>query len=1094
MELGSRINLINYRNLWREKARRLILIVVLVAVIFVFSFNSQSHKKDTSVKFQPTTLTPRAEAFIEDLRSCYGNDLLQQAYLVERGDKSFKKIKVFGDIDGDGIDDYVANVYITGGGQDGNVYVISGRDGKVIRTLIPQLRTQYYAQNIDLAGDIDNDGVQDIFVTNSGEVVIYSGQSGSIIRVHQGGSVNSEKGIARLGDINNDGVDDYLINYGGGSSAPNPTAYSGQNGNVIYNVAILSTSGSRLYFQGDFDNDNTPDYSIGNLIYSGQNGNVIRTFTLTFNLASITPNVIKDINGDGIDEIGLFDKIYSGVDDSLLFTLQGPGGVSPIPTKSPVDYQDYNGDGTRDIISGYGRIHSGVDGVILNQNSIPYSDYLTTANINSDNIEDVLTLVRKYSSQSNAIYAFTIEGVPLQPQRINMPVPLSGGLFHNYCAGSQQQPPDKSYQQFAIVDDIDNDGLDDFAISEPEYDNNRGRVSFISSQSGKVLRILQGQDQGDLFGGAIHSYLVGSQRNLLISAPKKNVNSLMEAGVIEIYQPPYSTATSTIEAVLSSFGLGVTLATGDINGDGNLDIISGSPDALNKQGYVNVYSGSNFNILFQVWGARIGDEVGMVVGSISDTDNDGKDELIYGKREAPFQPGTQQQPTTRGRWRLTVHNKYHLSETLNFPNLNTRINGISTEGDVNNDGYEDILIGTQNLGGMIERKIFLVSGHTGQILNNFPVQTSNLPSTGVFIKDANNDGSDDVLIGRTIFSGTSGEILSTKNPSQGKTSTSQVSHFLEDVNQDGFEDYAVVYSNGNGKKSYNSYMHTGVQVYGLDAQNRLNQETLELSWQGGSNDYHDGNLVVDGAPPGQTVQIYLSKKPDFTTYIESEATQYVKLDAENLLVVLEATAAPNGQARHPLILHRPENDPTTELYVQAITGTGINIQISNGLNLIRDVPPPIPSISEFGQVVEKPLLIVGSCPFTLAPNVCSQVAWQANFLEFYDQSLNNIAGFTPQINGAYNMPTPLPQRVLQYPSNAQGSVKISLRYWGTSGVGAGHIRLRHYSSNGQIKKDFIFSGRDTLENVVPLIVDESGEYLEVSGIQYGDATLFITEQ
>jgi len=48
------------------------------------------------------------------------------------------------------------------------------------------------------------------------------------------------------------------------------------------------------------------------------------------------------------------------------------------------------------------------------------------------------------------------------------------------------------------------------------------------------------------------------------------------------------------------------------------------------------------------------------------------------------------------------------------------------------------------------------------------------------------DGSDDVLIGGSIYSGSSGEVLSTKSVPQGQTSTMQTSHSFYDVNQDGF--------------------------------------------------------------------------------------------------------------------------------------------------------------------------------------------------------------------------------------------------------------------------------------------------------------------
>lgn len=231
------------------------------------------------------------------------------------------------DIDGDNITDV-----IIGAPFSGRCNVYSGRTGTLIYELTPEFTGGRFGHSMADAGDVNNDGVNDIVVGantsgSGGRVFVFSGATGEQLRVFnaEGTGHNFGFGVGGAGDVNQDGFDDVLV------EAPNASPAGFDSG--------------RAY------------------IFSGIDGSLIRTFDgeSNGNLFGNGAAGTGDVDGDGIgDQIvgapgaGTDGKAYvfSGVDGSLIFdTFAEPGGRS-YGTFFVAGAGDVNNDGTLDVYVG----------------------------------------------------------------------------------------------------------------------------------------------------------------------------------------------------------------------------------------------------------------------------------------------------------------------------------------------------------------------------------------------------------------------------------------------------------------------------------------------------------------------------------------------------------------------------------------------------------------------------------------------------------------------------------------------------------------------------------------------------------------------
>jgi VCBS repeat protein/FG-GAP repeat protein len=264
-----------------------------------------------------------------------------------------------GDVDGDSIPDVLVGASIAGPTGAGRVYVFSGGSGMLLRTLDGEVAGDHFGSAASLVGDVDGDGVGDFVIGAAdagpalgGKVYVFSGATGALLWAVNGGSTSINFGYryaSGSGDVNGDGVPDVFVgdwnDTARGQFTGQAFVLSGVDGSTILTLTgVYQLDGlGNGRGAGDVDGDGHADLIVGDFlnhagggfagrvaIYSGRDGSRLRQFTGALPDAQFGENVLAlgDVDGDGSTDY----VITALVDAGSVYVISGSAIVGrPMP-------------------------------------------------------------------------------------------------------------------------------------------------------------------------------------------------------------------------------------------------------------------------------------------------------------------------------------------------------------------------------------------------------------------------------------------------------------------------------------------------------------------------------------------------------------------------------------------------------------------------------------------------------------------------------------------------------------------------------------------------------------------------------------------
>jgi len=409
--------------------------------------------------------------------------------------------------------------------------------------------------------------------------------------------------------------------------------------------------------------------------------------------------------------------------------------------------------------------------------------------------------------------------------------------------------------------DVNGDGYADIIVGAPRNDtngSNAGRAYiYTNTLTGRDIpdEFFTGEAEGNGFGYAVSG--AGDVNgdgypDVIVGAIQFGVVGGLPSGRAYIYFGGPG-MDNTADVILTGaahgdyFGNSVSSA-GDVNGDGYDDVIVGAP--YNDAGGSNAgsayifYGGISMNNVADVTltGANVDDYFGSSVSSAGDVNGDGYDDVIVG---VPGHGQTGRAYIYFGGANMNNSADVTLRGWADGDNFGY---SVATAGDVNGDGFDDVIAGSPNndLGGTDAGQAYI---YFGRAIMNSIYYVADIALTGAGTNDnfgrsvstagdVNGDGFDDVIVGAQGSAITDGAYiyfggLSMNNTADvvltGKTESYSFGYSVStagDINGDGYSDviisapsiimggyspgYAYIYFGGTSINNTEEIVLTGV--------------------------------------------------------------------------------------------------------------------------------------------------------------------------------------------------------------------------------------------------------------------------------------------
>jgi hypothetical protein len=711
------------------------------------------------------------------------------AFGTNAGDYFGSKVARAGNVNGDACDDVIigapgATIFEPG---DGAAYVYHGHFGG------PSIGFDWVAYDagsvageaqfgaaVAWAGDVDGDGFDDVVVgapgwsgvnTQEGAIFLYKGSSGGL-DFNPAWSRSSHQDDARMGhavsgvgDVNGDGLSDIVS----GSVWSDDLGFTdngridlwlGHSGapvgsNWSYRPPLDSAHfGWSIGPAGDVNGDGLADFIVGAPDYRtspslGSEGRASVFYGRWNGLPVAGPSWTAE-GGQAFANLG---NSVSGAGD-----VNGDGYSDVIVGLSGFDDPNVNSGAARVFHGGAAGLKATADTSLTGQGFADFAYCVAGAgDVNMDGYSDVIIGAPLYDNgqtDEGAAFIYMGSGSGLQTTPAN--------VFEGNQANSQFG------SSVASAGDFDGDGVQDVVVGAYAYDNPAANSGAVYVYRGGIDG-MSGQrwDVGPVQANALAGWSVAGagdvngdgKSDIVFGAPSWDGPTADEGAGFVVYGGSSPAAATQFGAGLgSSFHqMGQNVAgVGDVNGDGFSDVADGmyTWDGFNggDQGKAYLFMGGSGGLSSSPasWGPEGAAPQGyyaQCVAAAGDVNGDGYgDVLVGGQNRVDLYYGTPNGPLPFSSW--TFQTAQGGSNLGNWTSL-------STAGDVNNDGFSDVIVGAGRWveSGVTRGKAWLFLGSNSGLAATEAwsvtggSQSAFLGQSVSFAGDVNGDGYSDVIVG-----------------------------------------------------------------------------------------------------------------------------------------------------------------------------------------------------------------------------------------------------------------------------------------------------------------------------------------------------------
>lgn len=649
-----------------------------------------------------------------------------------------------------------------------------------------------FGYSLAYVGDVNNDGFGDLLVgapffdngfTDEGRAFLYFGSSAGLAATagwaYSCGKTNCQLGysVDTAGDVNNDGIKDFIIGapyYTNGQTEEGAAfIFHGKaTAPLTTPTTILESNLAGVHFGSSvaggakFNNDLFSDIAIGAPHYTNIHSNQGVVFVYWGSAAGISSVVKNTITTNAANaQLGQVVKVLSDVNGD---------GFSDLIASAPAQSEGNTNEGKVYLYLGSAGGLSSVESwtAQINLDNANFGETIASGDINHDGNADLIVGAPRYTDSITgntvgAIFVYYGNGTSFGA---TPNVTFKGNNDWEYFGGG------------LLCADINGDSFAEIIVSSIYFDGTFTDEGKVYVYYGTSYGIETTPSWSKLGGSSEATFGLGMAVG---DVNKDNTPDLFLSGGWETNGQTYEGKVYAFHGSLRGLNTGYTLRfnypqassqfgyaianAGDVNGDGYDDLIVGAYNYDNGQtneGAAFLFLGSSTGIsnTTPAWifeSNQASAQLGFSVAGNCDFNKDGYKDVIIG---ANLFDNVQ---TNEGRVFVFYGSASGLPTTASWtaePNVASAQFGyaVACVGDINNDTYDDLLVGAPNLKTTLnnEGKAFLYKGSSTGLAATAAwsyvggLASANFGKSVSGAMDINNDGFKDIMVGAPAYKNT----------------------------------------------------------------------------------------------------------------------------------------------------------------------------------------------------------------------------------------------------------------------------------------------------------------------------------------------------